>query len=229
MITVSSKSFAPFLQKYLDVREPDAGVMVYHIPSLVSRFAYEEMKPLNRNTSNKIRIGLIKPNEQELLSLKEVLTDIKASFKDVVEFVCFGIPRYSEEGDQLLKEVDMELHDTVSFSNYFKKLNELALDFVLLPTKKYGNTEDQNNQLFLELSVFGIPTVTSIYHTSHSLLRLAEIGLSGAENSDWIYSMEAFISNASYREQIGKNALKSIWKNHSYNAMQIKKLTDIFI
>lgn len=229
LVTVPNKSFVRFLQRMLDDRLEDSSVMVHHIPSLVSRLAYEEMPPLLKNDTNKIRIGLIKPSEEELLSLKEVLVEIISSFKEVVQIVCLGIPHYSEEGDLLLKEIGVELHDTVGFSDYFQKLNELKLDFALLPAKEALYTKHQNNQLFLELSVFGIPTITSIDHSAKPLLKEGETGFLASINPEWTEALELLIKDSSLKEQLGKNALKTVWRLHGFNASQLERMTDIFI
>ncbi|WP_339625404.1 glycosyl transferase family 2 [uncultured Winogradskyella sp.] len=229
IVTVANEAFQKFLQRFIDDRLEKANTFVQFLPSLVSRFGYEEMPPLIRNNSEKLRIGLIKPSEEDSLSLKEVLLKINSSFKKEIEFVCLGKPHSSKEVDLLLKEIDCELHDSVSFLDYFEKLNSLQLDLVLLPAKEGLYNRHQNSQLFLELSVFGIPVIASIYHPAKLLLKEGETGLLASEVPEWIENIGLLIKDVKSKERLGRNALKWSWRFQSYNAKNIELLTQIFI
>ena len=106
IVTVANEAFQKFLQRFIDDRLENAHTFAQYLPSLVSRYGYEEMPPLTRNTSEKLRVGLIKPNEEDLLSLKEVLFKMRKTFGEKIQFVCLGKPHSSLEGDLLLKEID---------------------------------------------------------------------------------------------------------------------------
>jgi glycosyltransferase involved in cell wall biosynthesis len=227
--TVSNEAFQKFLQRFIDDRLENANTFVQFIPSLVSRFGYEEMPPLIRNNSEKLRIGLIKPSEEDLLSLKEVLLKTNSSFKKKIQFVCLGKPHSSKEVDLLIKEVDCELHDSVSFLDYFEKLNNLQLDLVLLPAKEGLYNRHKNSQLFLEFSVFGIPVITSIHHTAKLLLKEGETGLLASEAPEWIENIGLLIKDAKSKERLGRNALKWSWRFQSYNVKNVELLTQTFI
>tara|TARA_R110002050_G_scaffold300800_1_gene472935 strand:- start:488 stop:1639 length:1152 start_codon:yes stop_codon:yes gene_type:complete len=228
LVTVANKAFQNFLQRLIDDRLENANTLVQYIPSLVSRYGYEEMPPIQKNVTNKLRIGFIKPDEDSLLSLKEVVLKLKTSLKEKIQFVCLGKPHSSKEGDLLLKEIDCEIHSTVSFLDYFEKLNDLTLDLVLLPAKEGLYNRHQNSQLFLELSVFGIPTITSIYHPAKLLLKEGETGWLASENNEW-YDLLHSVINDDTLEVVGKNALKWCWRNNSFNAKTLESLTQIFI
>ncbi len=229
LVTVANVSFQNFLQKLIADRLPESNVLVQYLPSLVSKFGYEEMPPLKRNSSEKLRIGFIKPTEEDLLSLKEVLFKMRATLEKDIQFVCLGKPHYSKEGDILLKEIDCELHDTVSFTDYFEKLNNLRLDIALLPAKEGLFNKHQNTQLFTELSVFGVPTITSIHHSAKSILKEGETGLLASEAPEWIENIELMVKDSETRARLGRNALKWAWRFQSYNTKNIELLTEIFI
>ena len=229
LVTVPNKPFQSFLQRLIDDRLENAHTLVHRIPSLVSRYGYEEMPPIQKNETNRLRIGIIKPTEEDLLSLKEILFLLRKTFKDKIEVIYFGRADFSEEAAKLLKEIDSEIHTTVSFLNYFEKLNGLELDIVLLPAKEGLYNRHQNTQLFLELSVFGIPVIASIHNTATLLIEEGETSFMASEISEWVDLIKSFIDDDSDLKRVSKNALKSVWRNHSYNSKTLESLTEIFI
>ena len=229
IVTVANEAFQKFLQRFIDDRLENANTFVQYLPSLVSRYGYEEMPPLTRNTSEKLRVGLIKPNEEDLLSLKEVLFKMRKTFGEKIQFVCLGKPHSSLEGDLLLKEIDCEIHDSVSFLDYFEKLNSLQLDVVLLPAKEGLFTRNQNNQLLLELSVFGIPIVASIYHPTSKLISDGENGFVASEVPEWLDIINLQIKDKTLINRIGKNAIKSVWIKDSWTQKKLSYSQEAFI
>lgn len=229
IVTVANEAFQKFLQRFIDDRLENANTFVQYLPSLVSRYGYEEMPPLTRNTSEKLRVGLIKPNEEDLLSLKEVLFKMRKTFGEKIQFVCLGKPHSSLEGDLILKEIDCEIHDSVSFLDYFEKLNSLQLDVVLLPAKEGLFTRNQNNQLLLELSVFGIPIVASIYHPTSKLISDGENGFVASEVPEWLDIINLLINDKTLINRIGKNAIKSVWIKDSWTQKKLSYSQEAFI
>ena len=229
IVTVANEAFQKFLQRFIDDRLENVHTFVKYLPSLVSRYGYEEMPPLTRNTSEKLRVGLIKPNEEDLLSLKEVLFKMRKTFGEKIQFVCLGKPHSSLEGDLLLKEIDCEIHDSVSFLDYFEKLNSLQLDVVLLPAKEGLFTRNQNNQLLLELSVFGIPIVASIYHPTSKLISDGENGFVASEVPEWLDIINLQIKDKTLINRIGKNAIKSVWIKDSWTQKKLSYSQEAFI
>ncbi len=229
IVTVANEAFQKFLQRFIDDRLENANTFVQYLPSLVSRYGYEEMPPLTRNTSEKLRVGLIKPNEEDLLSLKEVLFKMRKTFGEKIQFVCLGKPHSCLEGDLLLKKIDCEIHDSISFLDYFEKLNSLQLDVVLLPAKEGLFTRHQNNQLFLELSVFGIPVVASIHHPAKAFVKDGETGFIASEVPEWIDIIKTILKDKEGFKILSRNTLKTCWSEHSFSVKQINQILDIFI
>ncbi len=229
MVTVANEAFQKFLQRFIDDRLENAHTFVQYLPVLVSRYGYEEMPPLTRNASDKLRVGFIKPTEEDLLSLKEVLFKMRATVKEKIQFVCLGKPYSSKEGDLLLKEIDCEIHDSVSFLDYFEKLNNLQLDIVLLPAKEVLFTRHQNSKLFLELSVFGIPVVASIYHPISKLISDGENGFIASEIPEWIEVVKSITKDSESFKLLSRSTLKTCWSTHSFNIERVNLITEIFI
>ena len=228
IVTVNNEAFQNFLQRFIDDRLENAHTFVQYLPSLVCRYGYEEIPPLTRNTSEKLRVGLIKPNEEDLLSLKEVLFKMRADLKEKIQFVCLGKPNSSKEGDFLLKEIDCEIHDSVSFLDYFEKLNNLQLDILLLPAKEGLYNRHQNNHLFLELSVFGIPVIVSIYHPAKAFIKDGETGFIASEVPEWIESIKLLIDD-DYKTRLSSISIKEVWKANSFSLKNANLFTSLFI
>ena len=228
IVTVANEAFQKFLQRFIDDRLENANTFVQYLPSLVSRYGYEEMPPLTRNTSEKLRVGLIKPNEEDLLSLKEVLFKMRKTFGEKIQFVCLGKPHSSLEGDLILKEIDCEIHDSVSFLDYFEKLNSLQLDVVLLPAKEGPFTRHQNNQLFLELSVFGIPVISSIHNPAKAFIKDGETGFIASEVPEWIENIKLLIDD-DYKTRLSSISIKEVWKANSFSLKNVNLFTSLFI
>lgn len=225
MVTVPNLNY----QKYLKFQLAEVDAQVEHLSSFISRFAYEKMPPLKRNTSDKLRIGLIKPDAEDLLSLKEVLLKTKASIKEKIQLVCLGKPHSSKEADEFLKETDAEIHKTVSFLDYFEKLNDLELDVAFLPSNGAPKDGFQNSYLFKELAVFGIPVVASEAHLISKLIEDGETGWIARNPSDWMAILEELVLNRDAIEIIGRNALKWCWATQSYNRKNLEAFSDVFI
>tara|TARA_R110002049_G_scaffold113040_2_gene263036 strand:+ start:3471 stop:4625 length:1155 start_codon:yes stop_codon:yes gene_type:complete len=229
LVTVANKPFQNFLQRLIDDRLENTNTLVQHIPSLVSRYGYEEMLPIQKNKTGKLRIGIIKPTEEDLLSLKEVLFLLRKTFEDKIEIIYFGKPHSSKEAAKLLKEIDCEIHNSVSFLNYFEKLNSLQLDVVLLPSRESLFSRHQNNQLFLELSVFGIPVIASIHHPAKLLIKEGETGFIANELPELIETVQLFITDKELIQKMSSSLIKDVWRNASYSAKNRKEFTSMFI
>jgi len=223
IVTTPTDSFAHFLQDRLE------DTLAINTPSLISRIGYEEMPPINKNTKDAVRIGISISNDENLLFIKEVLIKSKLFFKDKIQFVFIGKPLLSKEGELLLKEVGAEINKRLSFITYFEFLNDLSLDFVLLSAKEHAFNAFQMETLFLEFSAFGIPIITPNTHLANDFVKNEKTGLIVSNNNEWNSAIELLIRDASYRELLGANALKTVWKYHSYSEENIKEFTELFI
>ena len=113
--------------------------------------------------------------------------------------------------------------------DYFEKLNSLQLDVVLLPAKEGLFTRNQNNQLLLELSVFGIPIVASIYHPTSKLISDGENGFVASEVPEWLDIINLQIKDKTLINRIGKNAIKSVWIKDSWTQKKLSYSQEAFI
>nr|WP_238566557.1 hypothetical protein [Nonlabens ulvanivorans] len=229
IVTVANEAFQKFLQRFIDNRLENANTFVQYLPSLVSRYGYEEMPPLSKNASKKMRIGLIKTSEEDLLSLEKVLFEMRKAFDDKIEFIYFGKPHSVWEVQKLFEEYQVETHPTVSFLDYFEKLNSLQLDVVLLPAIESLFNRHQNHQLFIELSVFGIPVVASIHHPAKAFIKDGETGFIASVVPEWIENLSLLVDDVKTREYLSRTSLKYAWANHSYRSKNLESIIQSFI
>lgn len=229
VVTVSGNTLDIYFEDLYNTFLKDAPPKVCRTPSLLSKYGYEEHSSLKKNETSKIRIGFIKPTAESLLPLKEVLLEISTSFSDEIEFVCFGKPYASKEVDKLLKELKAEIHNTVSFLLYYEKLNDLKLDFVVLPTKESRYYEERTSNIYMELGALGIATIASNNESMSALIQDHKTGLLANDILGWKSCIELLIINTSKRIELGKNAFKHVWKHHSYTKNRIAQIQDIFI
>lgn len=231
VVTTATKPLSNFYKKLLLENFPNHTTHVVQLPSLVSRLGYEEIPPLKRNESEIVWIGILGSKSQlsDLLILKELVTNAKEVLKEEIQFVCYGWDGKDNEGELVLKGLAVEYHKPVSFANYFKKLNDLALDIVLLPSEKNRFSQCGPYTALLESAVFGIPAIASSYHPAKQVLKQGETGLLAETTEDWVRSILRLVKDKELREQMGKNALKSIWMEQHFTSRQLQVFQDLFI
>lgn len=226
IVTTSSTGSADCYFSLLREELVEVDILVEPVPSLVSRFGYEETPPLKRSGEDMVRIGLVGTVafKNDFLLLKEVLPEIKKSFKEKIEFVFLGW-----DGTVPFREIDATYHKSVHFKDYFGKLNDLKPDIVLLPSEKKVYSKQKPATSFLELAVFGIPVVASADHPSSDHIEEGETGLLATSKEEWIEQISTLVKDGALRQQIGKNAMKTVWRSHSYTRKRLERLFDIFI
>jgi len=105
----------------------------------------------------------------------------------------------------------------------------LALDIVLLPSEKNRFSQCGPYTALLESAVFGIPAIASSYHPAKQVLKEGETGLLAETSDDWVKSILRLVKDKALREQMGKNALKSIWMEQHFTSRQLQLFQDLFI
>ncbi|MBW4971267.1 MULTISPECIES: glycosyltransferase family 4 protein [Flavobacteriaceae] len=231
IVTTATKPLSNFYKKLLLENFPNHTTHVVQLPSLVSRLGYEEIPPLKRNESEIVRIGILGSKSQlsDLLVLKELVAKTKEVLKEGVQFVFYGWDGKDNQGELVLKGLAVEYHKPVAFENHFKTLNDLALDIVLLPSEKHRFSQCGPYTRLLESAVFGIPAISSVYHPAKQVLKEGETGLLAETTEDWVKSIIRLVNDKELREQMGKNALKSIWMEQHFTSRQLQVFQDLFI
>lgn len=232
ILTGASEGLLDFYEQLLEEQYPDYTTFLEYLPNLVSPYGYEEVKPLKRNESDKVRIGIIgnASSAIDTLSISEVLKTIQEKHKDRFELILFGWDGKSTDGELVLKDIEFTYVKSVGFLDYFNQLNELALDLALIPFADIPyNTMGKSFIKYLELSVFGIPVVASNVEPFNEVIEPNENGYLASSNEDWISCVERLISDKPLRERIGSSALKATWRNYSFTSRTLQHYQEIFI
>lgn len=211
---------------------PSSNVCMEYQPNLISDFGIQEISGIKKNDGDKIRIGVIGnlSSYYDILSIKDVLLATQKKFDKQVEIIFFGWDGKHSKNEDPFKELNFTFEKSVSFLNYYNKLNELVLDFVLLPlTDIPFNTRGKSPIKYLELSAFAIPVIASAVMPYKEVIIDGETGLLASTSEEWLSQIERLINDKDYRHNIGKEAFKNLWRNHSYTKQNIQNLQDIFI
>ena len=231
IVTGVSEGLLDYYEMLLEKQFPDSTVFLEYLPNLISQFGYEDVKPLKKNTGEKIRIGLVgnAASADDVLSIKDVLKAIQEKHAEKVELILFGWDGKTKDTN-LLDEIKVTTVKSVSFLEYFNKLNELSLDLALLPFADISfNTHGKSAVKFYELSVFGIPVVASDIEPYSLEIEPQDTGLLAQDTEQWISAVDALISDEALRKRIGKSALRAVWRNNGFTSANLLAYQELFI
>ena len=219
-------------EKLITKHHLSSTVYMEYQPNLISDVGIREISGIKKNESDKIRIGIIGnlSGYYDMLSIKEILIAIQKKYKEKIDLIFFGWDGKLPGGKEPLKELEYGFEKSVSFLGYYDKLNDLALDIVLLPlTTIPFNTAGKSVVKYLEASTFAIPVVASAISPYKEVIEDKETGLLATTPEEWSAKIEQLIEDTTYRHDLGKAAFKNTWRNHSYTTRNLKVLQDIFI
>ncbi|WP_339736590.1 glycosyltransferase [uncultured Sunxiuqinia sp.] len=232
ILTGASESLLQAYDSRIEKKHPTSNVVLEYQPNLISNFGFQELEAIKQNDSGKLRIGIVGNygSYYDTLSMKEALFQIKEKYKDKVQFIFFGWNGKHSKNEEPFKDFDFVFEKSVSFLDYYSKLNDLVIDIALLPSTSIDfNTKGKSFIKYLELSAFAIPVVASNATPYREVIDDEDTGMLASTTEEWTSKVESLIEDAEYRHTLGKAALKNTWRNYSYTARSIKILTDIFI
>ena len=232
VVTAPSEGLLDYYDGLLEKFYPDSKVSMEFLPTLISKFGYQEIKPLKKHSNKKIRIGIVQggATSYDVVAIKEVLQGLTAKYKDTVELIFFGWNGKVPGIENLLDGVKFTYYKAVRFLDYFDRLHEIQLDIALLPCQRLPfNTHGKSNIKFLEFSAFGIPVVASNNELYNEVIIDGETGFLANSSDEWLSKIKALVENKELRTTIGNNALKRVWKDFSYTGKAMEVLQEIFI
>jgi len=201
-----------------EYRKLNKNVVV--IPNCIDPSVFPEPK---RNTGDKVRIGLC--GSTTLNGDFDPITDLLRELSDRpdVQLVMFGLPsKELQKGvikDVYQEEIDywgrlqIEHQPFVPIKDYFKTLNDLKLDLMLIPRKDNYFNRCKSNLKFLEASMCGVPVVAqgfkdglSPYQGKEDQKHMFVVDGEGK----WKAAIDMLIKDKTYRESMGENARKYV-------------------
>lgn len=216
LITCSTK----FLEE--EYKKVNSNVAV--LPNCIDPFYFSE--PIH-NETDIIRIGVTGSvgvtNDVE--ALKPIIDHYQNDKR--VRLVLLSMPPKGE--NDIYKElysqqyaywssVNIEWHPFVKVDEYYKALNELKLDMVIIPRFDNYFNRCKSNLKFLENSMLEIPSICQSFPTKDSPYEQnpedAKHLLLANTTEEWIAQIEKLIANKELRRQIGKDAKEYVEANY---------------
>jgi glycosyltransferase involved in cell wall biosynthesis len=196
------------------------------LPNMIDPFFFDE--PL-RNEGDKVRIGIT--GSVGLTSDLDVLFPIFKHYENDprVQLVFFSLNR---EPSKLIREIyqgeyailesfkSLEWVPLVPVDEYYETLNNLRLDFQIIPRQDNYFNRCKSNIKFLESSMLEIPVIAQGFSDGKSPYQGAEDSkhmLIANTFEDWIKHIEDLIANKDKRRAMGAKAREYVEENYDIN------------
>lgn len=216
------------------VQKHDEEFLIYfeRYPNLLSNYTFEEIAQIKRNSTEKIRIGLILDASQgnDLRTIEKSLAALLEKHKNKIEIIVFGWSKKVAEQYEVLKDLKITYEKPVPFQDYHNRLNSLAFDIGLLPfiNNSFNGSGKAFNR-FLDFSANMTPIVAAAILPYTKIIKDGENGFIASNDEEWISKCEQLITNIQLRKDIGNYSHKIAWENFSYTPKAIQRLKSIFI
>ncbi|MFY9308208.1 MAG: hypothetical protein WAQ28_04070 [Bacteroidia bacterium] len=216
------------------VQKLDEEFLLYfeRFPNLLSNFTFEEITQIQRNSTDKVRIGIILDASQgnDLKTIETPISALLERHKDKIEIIIFGWSKKIAEQYGLLNELRITYEKPVPFQDYHLRLNRLAFDMALLPLMdNIYNTSGKAVNRYIDLSANMVPVIAPNLSPFKNLIKEGENGFIATSDEDWINKTEQLINNTELRKDVGNNAFKIAWEGFSYTPKAMQRLKSIFI
>lgn len=192
------------------------------LPNCVDPLDWPEPK---ENTKDTVRIGLVgtaasSSNYEPIEHLMPILSE-----REDVELIVFAFPQDVKEDEGpyhehygYLKEFDVKFQHHVEMHRYFRTLNDLRLDIMLIPRRDSYFNRAKSNLKFLEASMLEIPCISQGFEDGLSPYQVskndAEYQKICYTQDDWYDAVFDLISDEEGRRQMGKEARGYVLDNY---------------
>ena len=215
-----------FLAK--EYRKLNKNVVV--LPNYVDPMDWGEPK----RTSGKVRVGIIGSTaiEYDYLHIKPVLRNL--SDRKDVELVMFGLGnKEHRKKNPIVTKVFKEEYkfwDSLNIDHfpwcpnyeYQDRLNDMKLDFMIIPRKDNYFNRCKSNIKFLEASMLEIPVIAQSFDNGPYEERTPDMGILIKDNKDWEEAIERLILNKHLRRTMGETAKQYVLKNYNIETNYLK-------
>ncbi|WP_271769099.1 glycosyltransferase [Aquimarina algiphila] len=232
MITTPIKRLCTLYQEWLDRSEMEQReIEFFWLPSLISSIGFEGISSVVKPNDNIVRVGIIGSlkSAADYRYFLPMFKKIKEKYKDKVELVIFGWNGKNAKEVEVLKEVDITYHKSVSFLDYYQTLKNLHFDVVLIPMRSLNYYAYSNTIQFLEAAAIGVPVI-ALEHSSYAqVIDHEKNGILAWKLPEWESSLIQLIEEPEFRNKLGENAKKWVWKNRSYTQKNLIHFKNAFI
>jgi glycosyltransferase involved in cell wall biosynthesis len=197
------------------------------LPNCIDPFLFDE--PL-RNEGDKVRIGIT--GSVGLTSDLDVLFPIFKHYENDprVQLVFFSL---NDKPTKLLKEIyqgeyailesmkNLEWVPLVPLEEYYETLNNLRLDFQIIPRQDNYFNRCKSNIKFLESSMLEIPCIAQGFSTGDSPYQVnpedSKYLILAQTPEEWIERIEELIADKDKRREMGRKAREYVEENYDIN------------
>lgn len=219
-------------EKLAQETEEELSLYFERYGNLLSNFTYEEIPHINRNSGQKIRVGLLVEASQgnDVKLIENVIKAMLEKHADKVEIILFGWSKKVAVQCGLFDKLNVTYENPVPFQEFHSRLNSLALDIGLLPfVNNAYNVSGKTLTRYLDFSGNMIPVIASRMIPFTKIIEEGDNGFLADTEEEWIAKTERLIENSDLRIAIGNNAFKTAWSKFSYTPQTIERLKNIFI
>lgn len=199
------------------------------LPNCVDPFDWPETP--QRNEGDKVRIGLVGSvaYNHDFEHVKDFIEELNQ--RDDVQLVLFGLHgEKRQKENRLIRRVyrkefafwnridNLEHVEWCEFKDYFRVLDDLKLDIMLIPRAERDFNRAKSNVKFLESAMLEIPVIAQGFTTNDSPYDKDLDGNNGIlikDNKDWMKETVRLIEDKELRRQIGKNAKEYVLANYN--------------
>ena len=194
---------------------------IYTIPALTSTISFENLDVLPYKADKPLTVGIFMPSKtfsDYLPTLMEQLQGHNIQANIIIY------------GDMCPKTSNIDMpciryHRSLGFFDYFKELQQSQLTMALFPTSEY--TEYQSVGSYLDIACLGIPAILCARHPAVNLIQTEKNGLVVNTIHDWHLAIFRLI-DTTLQKKLKTQALRIVWKYHSFTTETIKHLTTVF-
>ncbi len=206
-------------------------IEVYCIPSLLSKIGYETLVPVSKPKDGVVRIGMVGSvrSVADFRFFLPVFKNIKETYKDKVEIIIFGWDGKNPSGYKPLKEVPITFYKSVHFLKYYQKLADMHLDVMLIPMRSMYYYHYASTIKYIEAAALGIPVIALRCSSYAQIIENDTNGILAWRAPEWEEKLRLLIDSPEYRQKLGENAKKSVWKKHAYTEKNLHIFRQIFI
>lgn len=206
----------------IDFYFKDVKCYLTHMPTLISRTSFENLKPIDKTDSNVVNIGVFTPSKKFL----ELLPTLIKKLSKKGHNICCIIFDYKGNQNLHKTQPNIVFFKQDNFLDYFEHLLKLQLHIALFNVSEHSKYD--STHYYLEASAMGVPSIACKNHPISSIIEKKEAGLLVIEDTDWELHITTLLEKETYRKRLISHTLKMIWRDYSYTRKNLAKITSIF-
>lgn len=201
-------------------------------PNLTSRFSFEEVNPIFKNSGEKIRIGLLLDGSlpEDLATIEKVLIELMQENQNKIDLVIYGWRHKVTLNANLLVGLKVQYVPIANTMDFPMILNKMVIDIGLIPfvDNNYNRSGRVFNR-FLDFSAMCIPSVMPAAPPFLKRITDGETCFLASTPEEWKAKITRLINEPQLRTDIGQAAQRELWERYSYtNVKAVQRLTEVF-